>query len=334
MGYLSLLFKGKHNNNTSQSNASGNSTPTSRVGSNTSAFSIVYGLNCPKAFFTHMDLADFRFIRAIGHGYASTVFEAEYLKTHEKCVIKVCMKTRLKPDEIDRLRREVRIHSSISHRHILNFYAAFEDSCAIYMVLEYAEQGDLYNYIHTKLGGTMSPSRYIFFILEPVLHAIAYLHERGILWRDGKSENILIDANGIVRLCDMGLAIDSNKEVPRSICGTLEFLAPEVLFDQNPPFTNKVDIWAVGILTYECLVGYTPFHAKSDSEIKRRIREGDVNYTPIKSEGIRNFIALCLQRDPTKRPGVKELFQHPILHPVLRTRATSNSDTRRSLSFS
>jgi aurora kinase, other len=281
-----------------------------------------YGIYCPRSLQTSLQLGDFRFLRAIGHGFASTVFEAQHVPSKTHCVVKVCMKTRLNADEMRRIRREVKNHSQVYHRHILTFYAAFEDASAFYLVMEYALQGDLYTYIKKQYAGKVQLHRFIYFILQPLLHALAYLHSTGIIHRDIKPENILVDHQSIIRLCDFGLSIQSYNERPRSVVGTLEYMAPEVLQSRtdSTAFTQKVDVWAIGVLTYECLTGQSPFAGKSDEEIKRKILGREVALERIHNPTLRTFVELCLQTDPKLRPSVQELLQHDALHPDVWTR--------------
>lgn len=300
--------------------------------------SYTYGMHCPRPMRVPLSLSDFRFEGAIGHGYASTIFKALHETSRTPCVIKVCMKTRLSSAEVKRIQREIETHSILSHRHVLTFFAAFEDPSAFYIVLEYAAQGDLFGYIRHHFANKVPPQRFLHFILIPLLHALHYLHTKSILHRDIKPENILVDSDGIIRLCDFGLSICSYKERPRSIVGTLEYMAPEILIHHAPPFTDRVDVWAVGVLSYECLTGTSPFHALEDQQIRDKIRNNNVDYSKIASHEMRDFIRLCLESDPTKRPAITELLQHPCLHQNIRRSDTEGSfhptaSSRRSFSF-
>lgn len=295
----------------------------------------IYGIHCPHVLQTKLNLSDFRFIRAIGHGYASTVFEANHIPSGFRCVIKIVIKSRLNANEHKRMRREINIHSSISHRHILTFYASFEDENAFYLVLEYAQNGDLLTYLKHQNNECVTLQRFLSFVLQPLLHALVYLHKGGILHRDIKPENILIDKTGHIRLCDFGLSIKSFTERPRSVLGTLEYMAPEMFVDDNMEennrnFTDRLDVWAIGVLTYECLTGGTPFHGRNDNEIIKNIKHADIDTSKIKNKTACEFIALCLQKDPNNRPPVSELLQHSLLHPSI----PSQESQRRSFSFS
>ena len=297
------------------------------------ADSHTFGMHCPRPLQTDLSLSDFRFIRAIGYGFASTVFEAEHNPSKTHCVIKVCMKTRMNGEEMKRIRREIRNHSNIYHRHVLTFFAAFEDSTAFYLVMEYASQGDLYSYIKKQYAGRVHLHRFIYFILQPLLHTVAYLHDQNIIHRDIKPENILVDQNSIIRLCDFGLSIQCRNERPRSVVGTLEYMPPELLLGKTDNFTKKIDIWALGVLTFECLVGHSPFSAKTDEEIKQKILQLDIDFGKVQCEIMRDFITKCLTFDPDQRPDVETLLHHDALHPEV-WHSHSGASTRHKRSFS
>lgn len=304
-----------------------------RESSMTDDYVIKHGNFCPKQLKTRLVLSDFSFTRALGHGYASTVFEAVHSPTKTRCVVKVCMKTRLTHEETRRIRREIENHRTLYHRHILTFFASVEDPSAFYIFLEYAEHGDLFCYIQRHFAGRIPRQRFLFFVLLPLLHAIGHLHSQGIIHRDIKPENILVDSSGCIRLCDFGLSIASYVERPRSVVGTLEYMAPEVLLRGEPPFTDRVDVWAIGVLAYECLVGTSPFSGRNDEEICQKIKRNVVDYDRVVSPEMREFIQSCLQTEPRSRPSVQELLQHPCVHQTIRRSSDGNGTLRRSFSF-
>ena len=287
------------------------------VGSN----NYTYGVHCPEIFKNTLALSDFCFLKAIGHGYASTVFEVDYVSSMSStnvpylCVLKIVMKSRLSSNEYRRMCREIAIHSCITHRHILTFFACFEDENAFYIVLEHASGGDLLTYLRNLPQHRMSTSRYRTFVLHPLLLAISYLHQQGIIHRDIKPENILIDRMGRIRLCDFGLSIKTFQEKPRSIVGTLDYMAPELLEGDTYPssLADRLDVWSIGVLTYECITGKSPFRGKNDKEVIQRIKEVSYEENLVQDPLVLDFIRKCLQRDPLARPTVQQLLQHKLL---------------------
>lgn len=271
---------------------------------------MMYGVGCPRGLMTDaLRLTDFRLLRAIGHGCASTVFEAVHIASGIYCVVKICMKTRLHADEEHRFRREMNIHSGLNHPSILRFYASFEDRQAFYIVMEQAEKGDLLNYVRRKYGGTMPLADFRARVLTPLLKALSYLHAQGIIHRDIKPENILVVRDGAIKLCDFGFSINSYDERPKSYVGTLEYMAPEILEKKTHLFSEKLDIWSVGVLVYECLIGVSPFHMTTEKGIIAAILDGTYVIPSALTAEIVEFLKHCLHPNPDQRYTAKELLR-------------------------
>ena len=151
--------------------------------------------------------------------------------------------------------------------------------------------------------------------------ALGHLHSKKIIYRDLKPENILMGEDGYICLTDFGLAkIIEENEVTNSFCGTPEYLAPEILNESGHSFA--VDWWALGILTYEMIVGFPPFYTGSSNNNKmyELIKSKPVFFPDAKKHGIamskdcKDFITLCLEKDPKKRlgsGGIEEIINHP-----------------------
>lgn len=268
---------------------------------------VIYGLNCPLQLQRHLELTDFQFIRAIGHGCASTVFEVIHVPSGIRCVLKVCLKERMYPEAERCIRREVNIHSSIRHPYILTFYASFEDPSAFYFLLEYAAQGDLLRYNRKRYNGMMPEADFCKTVLLPLLNALSYLHSNHIIHRDIKPENILVDKMGHIRLCDFGFSINSYEERPKSFLGTLEYMAPEIISGGRSVYKESVDIWSLGVLTYECLSGVSPFYRQSERDITEAILKGEYTIPPFISKKMISFLERTLHPNPEQRANVKEL---------------------------
>jgi aurora kinase, other len=274
---------------------------------------VLYGIHCPRFLRNKLGLTNFKLLRAIGHGAASTIFEVIHTPSKVRCVLKVCLKTRLYSDEEKRIRREIHIHSIMDHRHILKFYACFEDATAFYMVLEYADHGDLLHYMKTVYYGRLTFQTFQKFVLQPLLDAVHYLHKNNIVHRDIKPENILVDKTKCIRLCDFGFSINCYEERPKSRLGTIEYMAPELLKNSEDLYTPKVDVWAIGVLTYECLVGVSPFYDKDENKIIDSILQGQYILPQYLNKDIADFLKITLECDPAKRATIEQLQRHPIL---------------------
>lgn len=274
----------------------------------------------------HLQLQDFKFIRAIGHGCASTVFEVIHIPSTMRCVLKICMKERMYPEAQRCIRREINIHSSLTHPYILTFYASFEDSTAFYFLLEYAHNGDLLRYIRRQYNGMMPEIDFKRKILVPLMHTVAYLHSHHIIHRDIKPENILVDRMGNIRLCDFGFSINSYEERPKSFLGTLEYMAPEIVLGNRQIYNCSVDIWSLGVLTYECIVGVSPFFHPNEKDITDAILKAEYTISPLFGQSLIEFFKRTLHPNPEKRATIKELIK--LMVPSL-----PQEPVRRSFSF-
>ncbi len=278
----------------------------------------IHGIQCPLAMRTNLYLRSFQMHRAIGHGSSSTIFEAVHKSSNTPCVLKICMKTRLRPSDERRLRREVNIHSTLLHQHILSFYACFEDDSAFYLVLEIAQQGDLLTHIRRKHNGYMPVADYTHDVLLPVLDAVNYLQQRHVMHRDIKPEIILVCEDGTVKICDFGFSINRYDERPQSIVGTLEYMAPELVSGKVDTFDEKIDIWAIGVLTYECIAGVSPFYHPNDQDIiVRNIIDCKYSIPANFSKDLIDFLAKIFRKKPEDRATLRELLEHGFLLPYL-----------------
>lgn len=270
-------------------------------------YNTTYGISCPVYMQKHIELQDFKFIRALGHGSASTVFEVIYLPTGTQCVLKVCLKERMYPEALRCIRREINIHSALKHPYILNFYASFEDATAFYFLLEYANNGDLLRYIRKQYNGMMPEDEFKRRVLFPLLHTLTYLHAHHILHRDIKPENILVDKLGMIRLCDFGFSINSHEERPKSNLGTLEYMAPEIISGKGRVYDSSVDVWSLGVLAYECIVGVSPFFHPCEKDIVNAIMKAEYTISPLFSQNMIDFFKRTLHPNPAQRATMQEL---------------------------
>ncbi|GIL71177.1 hypothetical protein Vretifemale_1787, partial [Volvox reticuliferus] len=218
--------------------------------------------------------------------------------------------------------REIRLHSDLAHDSIIALYAAWKDKAYVYLALEWAPGGDVYSYLKSQRG-RLAEELAVPLILEPFMAGLAVIHEKGLIHRDIKPENMLLTNSFQVKIADFGLSIDSKQEIANTRLGTIDYLAPEILdcpVKQHPEdhkdrpdtgYTNKVDCWSVGVLAYELLVGQPPFAAPTAQETLRLIRTKRVEYPGWLSPESINFMSIVLVRDPTQRPSIAELLDHP-----------------------
>lgn len=220
--------------------------------------------------------------------------------------------------------REIAIHSSIVHPNIVDFYAAFEDDKRIYLVLEYAAGGDLFDIVKLK-GGRLAESEVALLVIKPYLDALAYLHSNGIIHRDIKPENTVFTADKRLKVTDFGLSINQREERPVTRLGTLDYMSPEVILcpDKYHPGDNKhridlaygerVDAWAMGILAYELVVGRSPFGMSDRERTIHAITSSQPSFPAWTSEGVQGFVSMALEKSPATRAPIQRLMHHPWL---------------------
>lgn len=215
------------------------------------------------------------------------------------------------------MRKEIKSHAMMSHPNIIKFYHLIENDDKLYMLLEYAPNGDLYKYL---VDNEKFSERDSCKIIAQVALALQYIHRKGILHRDLKPENILLDSNFIVKVSDFGWCGEFNKlkrHVPGSspnrvtFCGTYEYMAPEVI--RGDYQDEKVDVWSLGILLYELLHGKTPFRSSAPLDIQRNIIEGRFSIDKRLSTSAIDLLRRILRANPTDRYSVNQLLAHPFI---------------------
>lgn len=197
---------------------------------------------------------------------------------------------------------------------IVGLKFSFQTMTDLYLVTSYMSGGELF--WHLQKAGRFNEGRAKFYIAELIL-ALQHLHKYDIVYRDLKPENILLDANGHIALCDFGLskANLTKDDTTNTFCGTTEYLAPEVLLDEQG-YTTMVDFWSLGVLVFEMCCGWSPFYADDTQQMYKNIAFGKVRFPrdALSNEG-RNFVKGLLNRNPKHRLGAindaEDLKAHP-----------------------
>jgi len=234
------------------------------------------------------------------------VLLAEDKKVKELVAIKVLKKGDIVArDEVDSLMSEKRIFENVNlvrHPFLVNLHSCFQTEQHVCFVMEYACGGDLMMHIHQDV---FKEPRACFYAACVVL-GLQYLHEKGIVYRDLKLDNLLLDREGYVKIADFGLCKEGMTHGMRTstFCGTPEFLAPEVLTDVS--YTRAVDWWGLGVLIYEMLVGESPFPGEDEEEVFDSIVNDDVRYPRFLSSEAISIMRKLLRRNPEKRLGASE----------------------------
>ncbi|RKO85410.1 kinase-like domain-containing protein, partial [Blyttiomyces helicus] len=174
---------------------------------------------------------------------------------------------------------EIRIHQMMEHDHIVRFDHVFEDTENVYMILEICENRTLVDMLKKRKRLTEPEVRYIMWQL---LDAVRYMHRLGIIHRDVKLGNLFLTKDMRLKLGDFGLAtmLKHDGERKKTICGTPNYIAPEVLFDRANGHSFEVDIWSLGVVMYTLLIGRPPFQTKDVNAIYKKIRDNSYEFPP------------------------------------------------------
>ncbi|POS76581.1 hypothetical protein DHEL01_v205022 [Diaporthe helianthi] len=234
----------------------------------------------PKSF--HLGM--FEIGKPLGKGKFGRVYLARE-RTHKFiCALKVLHKSELQQARVEKqVRREVEIQANLAHPNILRLYGHFHDSKRVFLILEYAGQGEL-------------AARYV----AQMAGALGYLHRKNVIHRDVKPENILVGVHGEIKISDFGWSVHAPGKRRTTYCGTLDYLPPEMVAASGAPgpgpgpgadgsYDERVDLWSLGVLMYEFLVGEAPFE---DTFVMttRRIARGDVHIPSFVSAEARDLI--------------------------------------------
>ena len=226
--------------------------------------------------------------------------------------IKSIRKKNLTNTDLNDMLNEVEIISKLRHPNIIKFYETYHDEKYFHIVMEYCKGKDLFEKINQY--GFISEN-IVKKIISKLVHAISYCHSKNLTHRDLKLENILFlnnDMESEIKLIDFGLACkyEPNKKMT-TFAGSPYYIAPEVL---KGKYDNKCDIWSIGIITYVMLTGILPFEGETNDEIFNKILTKEVNFEHpnfnIISNEAKNFIKLCLEKDPNKRISAQKLIEN------------------------
>jgi serine/threonine protein kinase len=203
------------------------------------------------------------------------------------------------------LAEEINIHKRLVHENVVKMHAHIEGRRQLYIVMDYASRGTLFQLIRRK--GKLSEKEAFYFFTQ-VCNAVHFLHKHRLVHRDIKPENLLLAENGRLKLCDFGCCAECQEE-RKTFCGTAEYIAPEII--QHQGYRENADIWSLGILLYEMLHGHSPFRAPRDQDVLGRVLSHKLVFGDQVKDDARAFISAILDPNPARRPNVVELFSLP-----------------------
>ncbi|CAR30973.1 hypothetical protein ZYGR_0P02770 [Zygosaccharomyces rouxii] len=262
----------------------------------------------PKLNLKSLSLKDFEIGKKLGKGKFGRVYCVRHKVTGFICAMKVMEKQEIMQYNVQKqFRREVEIQSSLNHQNLTKLYGYFHDDKRVYLLMEYLVNGELYKLLRAK--GPLDDifaSHYVYQMAD----ALDYMHQRNIIHRDVKPENILIGFDNTVKLTDFGWSIINPRGTKRkTMCGTLDYLSPELIASKE--YDDKVDVWALGVLTFELVVNSPPFEEDSKELTSKRIVRGDLKFPNHISSDAQDLITKLLRHNSKDRISLREVKQHP-----------------------
>ncbi|KAL4858631.1 Serine/threonine-protein kinase Aurora-2 [Chlorella vulgaris] len=254
-------------------------------------------------------LTDFDIGKPLGRGKFGNVYLARERKSKYIVALKVLFKNQLQQSNVEhQLRREIEIQSHLRHPNILRLYGYFYDQTRVYLILEYAARGELYKKLQSD--GSFDEVRTATYIAS-LAKALTYCHSKHVIHRDIKPENLLRGLNGELKIADFGWSVHAPNSRRKTLCGTLDYLPPEMV--EGSYHDAAVDVWSLGVLCFEFLYGTPPFEAAGHSETYKRILRVDLKFpaSPQRSEGAKDLIRKLLVKDPKDRLPLEQVLQHP-----------------------
>ncbi|XP_069026873.1 aurora kinase B [Embiotoca jacksoni] len=250
---------------------------------------------------------DFDIGRPLGKGKFGNVYLARVKEKQAIVALKVLFKSQMEKEGVEhQLRREIEIQAHLKHPNILRFYNYFHDRKRVFLVLEYAPRGEMYKEL--QRCGKFDDRRTATY-MEEISDALLYCHEKKVIHRDIKPENLLLGYRGELKIADFGWSVHAPSLRRRTMCGTLDYLPPEMI--EGHTHSEKVDLWCIGVLCYECLVGNPPFETVSHSETYKRIMKVDLKFPKVISDGARDLISKLLRHNPIDRLPLQSVIDHP-----------------------
>lgn len=256
---------------------------------------------------------DFEIGKPLGRGKFGQVFQAKEKATKFVVALKVLHRESLIENNVwHQLKRELEIQCRLRHPNIIRLYGYFYDKTKIYIVLEYAKDGDLYKFL--KKEQRFSEVKGATLIRQLAL-AIQYIHDHHVIHRDIKPENLLLGCapgtndQPVLKLADFGWCIHAPDSRRQTMCGTIDYIPPEMLRQEE--YNTEIDIWCLGVCMYEFLVGHPPFQLQTTPETFDKIKKCEFEIPDHLSPEAADLISSVLVKDPKLRPTIDQVLVHP-----------------------
>nr|NP_001287353.1 Akt kinase, isoform D [Drosophila melanogaster]NP_001287354.1 Akt kinase, isoform E [Drosophila melanogaster]NP_732114.1 Akt kinase, isoform A [Drosophila melanogaster]NP_732115.1 Akt kinase, isoform B [Drosophila melanogaster]AAF55275.1 Akt kinase, isoform A [Drosophila melanogaster]AAF55276.1 Akt kinase, isoform B [Drosophila melanogaster]AAL40001.1 SD10374p [Drosophila melanogaster]AHN57352.1 Akt kinase, isoform D [Drosophila melanogaster]AHN57353.1 Akt kinase, isoform E [Drosophila m len=304
----------------------------------------VQGTTCNSSGVKKVTLENFEFLKVLGKGTFGKVILCREKATAKLYAIKILKKeVIIQKDEVAHTLTESRVLKSTNHPFLISLKYSFQTNDRLCFVMQYVNGGELFWHLSHERIFTEDRTR---FYGAEIISALGYLHSQGIIYRDLKLENLLLDKDGHIKVADFGLCKEdiTYGRTTKTFCGTPEYLAPEVLDDND--YGQAVDWWGTGVVMYEMICGRLPFYNRDHDVLFTLILVEEVKFPRNITDEAKNLLAGLLAKDPKKRLGggkddVKEIQAHPFfasinwtdlvlkkIPPPFKPQVTSDTDTR------
>ena len=275
-----------------------------------------------KALESEVFKSKYRKIKLIGKGSFGEAVLVRSKADGKRYVAKAIESAAMTPKEKRDVQNEIKILAAVNHPNIIKYHEHFEDGTLIFIVMEYADGGDLSSRIKERKKQEpvtpFDPQLCIFWFLQ-IAMALKYLHDKHVLHRDLKTANVFLTSKNVVKLGDFGIStvLQNTMACAKTVCGTPYYFSPELC--QSKPYNNKSDVWALGVVFYETLTLQRPFNAKSLKELLKKILVG--SYEPVPTSvpvEVRSLCASLLQVNPVQRPSVNRVLESAFVQESLK----------------
>ncbi|XP_037383147.1 serine/threonine-protein kinase Nek5 [Talpa occidentalis] len=257
-------------------------------------------------------------VKAIGEGAFGKAYLAKGKSDGKHCVIKEINFAKMPIQEKEASRKEVILLAKMKHPNIVTFFSSFQENNRLFIVMEYCDGGDLMKRISRQRGVLFGEDQILSWFVQISL-GLKHIHDRKILHRDIKAQNIFLSKNGMVaKLGDFGIArvLNNSMELARTCVGTPYYLSPEIC--QNKPYNNKTDIWSLGCVLYELCTLKHPFAGDNLHQLVLKICQA--HFAPISprfSHELRSLISQLFKVSPRDRPSINSILKRPFLEKLI-----------------
>uniref|UniRef100_A0A9R1SNT0 MAP/microtubule affinity-regulating kinase 3 n=2 Tax=Cyprinus carpio TaxID=7962 RepID=A0A9R1SNT0_CYPCA len=248
----------------------------------------------------------YRLLKTIGKGNFAKVKLAKHILTGKEVAVKIIDKTQLNTSSLQKLFREVRIMKLLNHPNIVKLFEVIETDKTLYLMMEYASGGEVFDYLvaHGRMKEKEARAKF-----RQIVSAVQYCHQKCIVHRDLKAENLLLDADMNIKIADFGF---SNEFTLGSkldtFCGSPPYAAPE-LFQGKKYDGPEVDVWSLGVILYTLVSGSLPFDGQNLKELRERVLRGKYRIPFYMSTDCENLLKKFLILNPTKRGSLEQIMK-------------------------